>query len=104
MTTFIDFSVAQCFQHGTTFLLGMRTTGKLAIIDIRLKFTEAMLQFIFEDNLEFFQIHSRETRCIRNQCTIVQLINFHMAGRMTAAAQLLANITGINCKTLIQRI
>ena len=104
MAALVDLTIAHRFQNGTAFLFGVRATGELAIIDVRLKLSEAVLQLLFENDLEFLQIHRRETRRICNQCAVIQLVDLHMAGRMTTAAQFLTDIAGVNGKALILRI
>ena len=104
MAALVDLTVAHRFQNGTALLFGVRATGELAIVDVRFKLSEAVLQLLFENDLEFLQIHRREARRICNQCAVIQLIDLHMAGCMTTAAQFLADIAGVNGKALIQRI
>ena len=89
--------------HGTAGLAAVGAAGEPALAEVGRKFREGMLDIILGDAAELLRFQAGKARCV-GQTAAANLKNLHLAGRVTATAQLLADRPGLPLQLRGQRV
>lgn len=94
MAALRDFPILDRLQNSAARFLGVGTAAESAFALVVVHLPEATRQLILEDSLEFFQVYRGKSGCVRYKSSLRQLKQLHMAGGVSASAQLLADVAG----------
>ena len=89
-----DLSCLYCLNHGTPRFCPMGAIVKLTGPNIPLKIRKGVLKIFLQNDLHLVCIEGGKTRCICNKGILIQSIQLHMPGGMSATPQLFRHFTG----------